>query len=202
MNVFVVGGQKSYERMFIDAGYTIVTTVKAADFVQFTGGEDITPLLYKQQDHPKTISNIHRDRYEVQVVDECVKQNKPMVGICRGAQLLCALGGGDLYQHVNNHTAIHSIIDIASGDSVEVSSTHHQMMIMPENAELIAYANGQASFKESMSDEGDVLVNEEDKIDVEAIYIPNIKALCFQPHPEMGPRNCTDYFFQLIGRYL
>jgi carbamoylphosphate synthase small subunit len=37
--------------------------------------------------------------------------------------------------------------------------------------------------------------------DPEALYYENFNCLCFQGHPESGPAECQDYFFQLIETY-
>lgn len=202
MKVYVVGSQLNYIRMFQQAGHEVVTTIGSADLVQFCGGADVSPLLYRQLAHPATSCRTEVDRYEISRLQEAIEKDKPLAGICRGGQLLCAIGGGDLYQHVNNHLGNHEITDVDSGDSILVSSTHHQMMIMPDNGILLAYAEGLATTKESVDENGLVITTEDDAIDVEAMYLPDIKALCYQPHPELGPSPCLDYYFQLIERVL
>lgn len=77
--------------------------VEMADAVIFTGGEDISPLLYGADFHPKvhTISFL-RDDFETAVFHAAIKAGKPILGICRGMQLINALLGGTLYQDIQS----------------------------------------------------------------------------------------------------
>ncbi len=69
--------------------------IKLVDKVLLTGGEDVAPLFYGQDPHPllSTI-NPERDRFEIAAIHEVIKQEKALLGVCRGHQLLnVALGG-------------------------------------------------------------------------------------------------------------
>lgn len=132
-------------------GAKLITKDKAkhkADLFLFIGGPDISPALYADKQHPFTITDIARDKKEYEYYKYARKHKIPMVGICRGAQLLCALSGGFIIQHINNHvTAAHSVFCKAiKNDAVRESwtnSTHHQMMypynLKRNNYELYAW---------------------------------------------------------------
>ena len=67
------------------------------------GGGDISPALYNKPVAPRGggyYKPSHRDQQEWMFIKEAVKQNIPIVGICRGAQMLCAFDGGELVQHI------------------------------------------------------------------------------------------------------
>ena len=70
------------------------------------GGADISPSLHNKKAAPWTHANDYpspRDKAEVALAQRAIAPNIPIFGICRGAQLLTALAGGTLVQHVNGH---------------------------------------------------------------------------------------------------
>ena len=76
--------------------------IKLVDKVLLTGGEDVAPLFYGQDPHPllSTI-NPERDRFEIAAIHEVIKQEKALLGVCRGHQLLNVALGGTLHQDVS-----------------------------------------------------------------------------------------------------
>ena len=74
------------------------------------GGVDINPERYGQRALSYTQQpNNYRDQEEFAAVYKAVKDGTPIIGICRGAQLLCIANGGTLYQHSAPHKHNHSI---------------------------------------------------------------------------------------------
>ena len=64
----------------------------------FTGGPDVSPFLYGQDDPSgKAKTCPIRDRLEVSLLRKVMSQDKPVLGICRGLQLINAVLGGTLY---------------------------------------------------------------------------------------------------------
>ena len=59
--VFVVGTALNYADFIKDAALT--SDMKEADIVLFTGGEDVSPSLYKTRSHPTTMCNKERDKF-------------------------------------------------------------------------------------------------------------------------------------------
>lgn len=73
---------------------------KLFDGVVITGGHDIDPVLYaaKAEVHPKY--DAARDELEMAVIKKAEAQTLPLLGICRGAQLLNVSRGGSLFQQL------------------------------------------------------------------------------------------------------
>jgi gamma-glutamyl-gamma-aminobutyrate hydrolase PuuD len=96
------------------------------------GGEDISPSIYKHNNSsychaPSTPSR--RDKIEMDFIKQAQELNIPIIGICRGAQLLCAMDGGHLVQHIVGHGhAGHNISSNIYGDLGKSNTAHHQMM--------------------------------------------------------------------------
>lgn len=65
----------------------------------FTGGHDVSPELYGEVPLDGLVSSCRkRDEMEQAVLDHGLKENKPILGICRGIQFINAALGGTLYQ--------------------------------------------------------------------------------------------------------
>lgn len=71
------------------------------DGLLLTGGGDIDPTLFGEEPLPG-LGNIvpERDRFEVALIQKMLKLNKPILGICRGAQIMSIAMGGDMYQDI------------------------------------------------------------------------------------------------------
>ena len=76
-------------------------TVAVLDGVVIAGGGDIDPAIYGAARHPETNVNApDRDAWELAVADAAIRMGVPLLGICRGMQLLNVACGGTLHQHV------------------------------------------------------------------------------------------------------
>ncbi|AGF56305.1 putative glutamine amidotransferase [Clostridium saccharoperbutylacetonicum] len=72
------------------------------DGIVFTGGEDISPLKYGENPlQIEFIINNSRDNFEFNLFLEAYNMDMPILGICRGAQLINVALGGSLYQDIN-----------------------------------------------------------------------------------------------------
>lgn len=198
MKVAIVDGSVPYKHLFENGGHEIVHRIEDADLVCFTGGEDVTPALYKAHKHPFTHNSEARDAREKEAFEICRGLDIPMVGICRGGQFLNVMSGGAMYQHVSKHAGDHDMTDLLTGEIIRVSSTHHQMFKPAGNAIILATAN-QGGTREWY--EGAEFFADVSEEDYEVIYYEETQSLCFQPHPEFsgeryGPMK--DYFYRLI----
>lgn len=81
---------------------TIQRYVGLIDGLLLCGGHDVAPFTYGEEALPK-LGEIdpQRDAYEVALIKATHAQHKPILGICRGLQILNACYGGTLYQDVS-----------------------------------------------------------------------------------------------------
>ncbi len=71
------------------------------DGLVITGGPDVDPARYGQQPHPATNEPAtERDAWEFALLEGALRQGVPVLGVCRGAQVLNAALGGTLHQHL------------------------------------------------------------------------------------------------------
>ena len=214
--VLVVPGDGDYQviRMFTEEGWGITDDISEADLVQFVGGADVNPQLYDQHCHTTTSFDDGRDEREMSVYLDALDQGIPMAGICRGGQFLNVMNGGSLFQHVDNHGlgGTHKAWITGALLPIEVTSTHHQMMVPNYSAQFtLVMTAHQSKKKHSMS----ALRNEvyetihhppnDHATDVEALFYPETRSFCFQPHPEYSGKHVAetrDVYFEFLDRYL
>jgi putative glutamine amidotransferase len=124
------------------------------DGVLLTGGGDVDPVLYGEDRHPSVDdAEPGRDEFEIDLVRRAMAANMPVLGICRGTQVLNVAAGGTLVQDIPSATpsdlshqikdpksAIAHAITVAPGSRLEgvlgsavdaahtcrVNSRHHQ----------------------------------------------------------------------------
>lgn len=205
--VFIVGGGAPYARMFEANGFCTTTVIADADILCFTGGEDVSPVLYGE---PNVASgaNIGRDLREMEAYNYGKQWKLPMVGICRGGQFLNVMSGGSMYQDVNNHGigGTHAAYNLLDGNVYQVTSTHHQMMRKGIKGEVLVMAELSTRRVYGEYDENCMprAVEERGQFtdDTECIIYRDTKTLCFQPHPEYHAPSCTELFFKLLAEIL
>lgn len=180
------------------------------DALVIWGGEDISPSLYGEKPNNYTGAMpylSHRDKTEVAAMNAAIATGTPIIGVCRGAQLACALAGGKLIQHVDGHQEDHTITT-DEGERISTSSVHHQMM-RPWDVEhkLLAWSTKQRSHR--YFTEGDAeLVNLPKKdgqvVEPEIVWFPKIKALAIQGHPEFMPSDTpfVKHCLKLVRQYI
>jgi len=199
--IYVIGHEMAYVTMFLRNGWEVVNDIDDADAIQFTGGEDVDPMLYDEPAHPTTGANARRDSYEANIFNTYAGE-KAMLGICRGGQFLCVMNGGRLWQDVDNHCqGNHYLTDLTTASSVLVSSTHHQMMDprgVPSH-EVLATAGLTKVKRDGWGSNVKQDLTNFDR-DVEAVYFPESETLCFQPHPEFFKEDhpCQILYFKYI----
>ena len=78
------------------------------DGLVLAGGADIDPSSYGEQAHPETVDTVpERDRFEIALVRAAIERDLPVLGICRGMQLINVAYGGTLLQHLPEHFGHH-----------------------------------------------------------------------------------------------
>lgn len=103
------GGELPIERAGAKTLYTSTVSAKAREAIEagavdgllLTGGNDIDPLLYAEERHPRAYGfSPKRDQAEWEAITAADARGIPILGICRGAQMLNVAYGGTLHQHL------------------------------------------------------------------------------------------------------
>jgi putative glutamine amidotransferase len=83
-------------------------TLDAIDGLMLAGGADIDPASYGEQAAPETLGSVpERDAFEIALVRAAIERDMPVLGICRGMQLINVALGGSLHQHLPEHLGHH-----------------------------------------------------------------------------------------------
>lgn len=151
------------------------------DGLLLTGGSDIEPHRYGAEPDGNGDYEPIRDDFEITLLGAAVARDLPVLGICRGAQLLNVYAGGTLRQHVPTHARfelapeirVHRITiepgtllsEIYGQDQMDVNSLHHQAVA----------TTGPSTVISARADDGTV----------EAIELDDHPAIGVQWHPEM-----------------
>jgi putative glutamine amidotransferase len=121
------------------------------DGILFTGGSDVDPSYYGQTPHPATVVRPQRDQAEMLLLRAALDRDLPLLGVCRGFQLLAVAYGGRLHQHLpdvfghdrhrpgdGSRTGQHAMRMTPGtlghkvlGDDLVVNSYHHQGVADP-----------------------------------------------------------------------
>ncbi|NOU96889.1 gamma-glutamyl-gamma-aminobutyrate hydrolase family protein [Paenibacillus sp. LMG 31456] len=75
--------------------------LESIDGLLVTGGGDADPTLYGEEPLPQ-LGEVcpERDQFELLLITGVLKKNKPVLGICRGCQMINVAAGGDLFQDI------------------------------------------------------------------------------------------------------
>lgn len=122
------------------------------DGIVIVGGDDVDPRLYGQTPGPFTpLIDPQRDAFEAGLIEAATTGGIPLLGVCRGAQLLNVVRGGTLHSHLapgegESHgsyayprahrvhevrTAPGSVAHALYGETTRVNSFHHQAVDVP-----------------------------------------------------------------------
>lgn len=191
-----------YARLFSRSCCSRADRPEEADLVVFSGGSDVNPKLYGQSAHMSTWFNEERDKRDKALFDLCVKEGIPMVGVCRGAQFLHVMNGGQLYQDVDGHNSPHAIYDVKNNKTINrISSVHHQMVMdnTEGGMEIIAVARGVSECRALSA----TMMETGNNDDIEAFYYRETGCLGVQGHPEYGGFNAFSiWFLEKIDEYI
>ena len=81
----------------------IISQVQVIDALILSGGHDVSPYNYGQEPNPKLGETFpQRDQFDFQLIQYAMEENKPILGICRGIQIINTYFGGSLYQDLSD----------------------------------------------------------------------------------------------------
>lgn len=112
---------------------------KHLDGLVLQGGADVSPQSYSQAaTRPEWSGDRARDMYELELLHEFIEAGKPVLGICRGCQLINVAFGGTLYQDIATDvpTAIPHVHD--------AYDSHYHSIQFPQGSSLAQLFSGQA----------------------------------------------------------
>lgn len=184
---------------------TLHQIITMLDGLVMTGGEDIAPSYYDSEPHAKLEEvNPERDLYDLTLLKLAMDRNIPILGICRGLQLINVAMGGTLYQDIPSEFP--STIDHRLKDSEELPK--HPISIIPnsqinkifDTTEMVVNSNHHQGIKQVASGLK-VTAWSSDKLPevIEAYPIRPILAVQF--HPEI-PAAKGDEQMALLFRFL
>ncbi len=141
----------NYEHALAALQVHVVTSLNVPDITEYDalllpGGGDIDPRLFGQLPCGTRSYNPELDRIQLQILKAFAKHRKPILGICKGMQLINIAFGGDIIQHLptakqheylekdQQHPAWNeknSLLYQWYGEQMIVNSAHHQGVGIP-----------------------------------------------------------------------
>ncbi|MFH9014391.1 gamma-glutamyl-gamma-aminobutyrate hydrolase family protein [Streptomyces sp. NPDC017943] len=155
--------------------------VARLDGVVIAGGPDVEPVRYGAEREPRTGPPApERDAWELALIDAALAADVPLLGICRGMQLLNVALGGTLVQHIDGHA---EVVGVFGGHAVTPVPGSLYGRVVPEEEFVPTYHH------QAVDRLGEGLVPSAYAADgtVEAVELPSARwVLGVQWHPEMG----------------
>jgi len=116
--------------LLIPAGTQARAYARDLDALVLQGGADVAPETYGETAlHPDWAGDPIRDRYELDLLQAFLDQGKPVLGICRGCQLLNVALGGTLYQDL----ATQIPRSRTHRDAAKYDRLHHRVHLLPHS---------------------------------------------------------------------
>ena len=131
----------------------VASLVERVDGIIITGGVDVDPTYYGEENTHSLGVNQQRDTFELKLIEEARKRKVPIMAICRGSQVLNIAFGGSLYQDIPTsvkdsvkHTreaddpeTFHKarlignsfLNEIFGAEEITINSSHHQAVRKP-----------------------------------------------------------------------
>ncbi|MEU3932261.1 gamma-glutamyl-gamma-aminobutyrate hydrolase family protein [Streptomyces sp. NPDC029044] len=155
--------------------------VARLDGLVIAGGPDVEPVRYGAEREERTGPPApDRDAWELALIDAALASGVPLLGICRGMQLLNVALGGTLVQHIDGHA---EVVGVFGGHAVKPVPGSLYAGVVPEETFVPTYHH------QAVDRLGEGLVPSAYAADgtVEAVELPSADwVLGVQWHPEMG----------------
>jgi putative glutamine amidotransferase len=103
----VAAGAQPEEIEILSAGDARGVNAREIDGILFSGGEDVDPSLYEETTKYESVHvDRARDQFEFSLLDAALERRLPILGICRGIQMINVKFGGTLIQDIPSDTEI------------------------------------------------------------------------------------------------
>ncbi|MFF0277355.1 gamma-glutamyl-gamma-aminobutyrate hydrolase family protein [Streptomyces sp. NPDC004330] len=120
-----------------DAPEAAAAVVARLDGLVVAGGADVEPVRYGAEPDPRTGPPAReRDAWELALIDAALASGTPLLGICRGMQLLNVARGGTLVQHLDGHV---EAVGVIGRHPVKPVPGSRYAALVPELAEVPTY---------------------------------------------------------------
>lgn len=165
------------------------------DGIIFQGGDDVCPTSYHEEmiENGRWPGDIYRDKFEFKIMDFALERKLPILGICRGFQLINVYYGGTLYQDIKTQTNG----PIIHRDGILYDEISHEVTFTKDGILEKLYGTTNPFTVNSVHHQGvkklgtNLVVDaicEQDNL-IEAFYLRNIDqqfVYCVQWHPEFS----------------
>ncbi len=162
--VAIVGRQRdtvNYEACLNRLGIPCLSTLSSGELqacqgLLLPGGGDITPAFFGQKNAGSRNIDTELDIIQLQALEHAIRCHKPVLGICKGMQIINVFFGGTIIQHMQEHARHeyrgqdqhHDTVIVPGtflsplyGDSLTVNSAHHQCLgILGQDLSLAQFA--------------------------------------------------------------
>ena len=172
----------------IDNDDILREAISLCDGIILTGGPDVRPELFGEQIIPACgeISD-ERDAFEIKLYKMAIEADKPILGICRGAQVMNIAAGGNIYQDIYSQTgtmlAHHTLDGVKSFHNVSITNKDALEKMKFSDVEFVVNSYHHQSVKD-LAEGYEAVAYSPDGL-IEAIYMPSRRFVVgVQWHPE------------------
>ncbi len=166
--------------------------LESLDGLIIPGGPDVNPGFYNEENRECGWLRNSLDYIQLHVLDAFLETGRPVLGICRGMQLINVYYGGTLNQNIEGHQKGRHLVENVPGtwcyeifgQTVETNTSHHQSL-----KDL-----GEGLYVCAMSQDT-----------IEAVKHESLPVYAVQWHPENKPRDVGNrlfnYWFEIVNKH-